>query len=132
MPVSLRNYQYVSNVGDLKCVLNLEYRPRLFGSLYGALFVDSSNVWTFSEARKSLEYDILGDGVGKRFEASKFLTDFAVGAGVGIRDDLDFFVLRIDWGFVVHDPRYDSKSGYFNFSRFSKSQCLNFAIGYPF
>ena len=132
LPDSLRNYQYVSNVGDLKCVFNLEYRPRLFGSLYGALFVDAGNVWTFSDAKKSLEYDILGDGVGKKFDASKFLTDFAVGAGVGIRYDLDFFVLRIDWGFVVHDPRYDSKSGYFNFPRFSKGQCLNFAIGYPF
>jgi outer membrane protein assembly factor BamA len=94
--------------------------------------VDAGNVWTFSDAKKSLEYDILGDGVGKKFDASKFLTDFAVGVGVGIRYDLDFFVLRIDWGFVVHDPRYDSKSGYFNFPRFSKGQCLNFAIGYPF
>ena len=127
-------YHYVSNVGDMKCLFNLEYRPRLFGSLYGAVFLDAGNVWAFENQERTEsdpDYKYLGNGLDRKFKGNKFLTDFAVGAGVGIRYDLDFFVLRLDWGFVLHDPS-SQKSGYFNFPRFSKGQCLNFAIGYPF
>lgn len=128
-------FRYVTNVGDVKGVVNVEYRPRLFGSLYGALFVDAGNVWDLEEEslidEDSNMYDVLGSGVGRRFRASEFLADLAVGAGVGIRYDLDFFVLRVDWGFVVHDPS-SRKCGYFNFPGFRNGQCLNFAIGYPF
>lgn len=127
-------YRYVSNVGDMKCVMNLEYRPRLFGSLYGALFIDAGNVWSFDEAERSVDdpdYKYFGDGLGGKFKAGKFLSDFAVGAGVGVRYDLDFFVLRVDWGFVLHDPS-SYRTGYFNSPGVFKGQCLNFAIGYPF
>ena len=135
-----QDYDYVNNNGSMKFVVNLEYRPRLFGSLYGALFLDAGNVWDFDDESRSV---IMSDestqtsasyaaDSGRTFKLNKFLTDLAVGAGVGIRYDLDFFVLRLDWGFVIHNPRGDSKSGYFNFPGFSKGQCLNFAIGYPF
>ena len=70
--------------------------------------------------------------LGGDFKASKFLNDLAVGIGVGIRYDLDFFVLRLDWGYALHAPYETSKGGYFNIPSFSKSHCLNFAIGYPF
>lgn len=127
-------YRYVSNVGDMKCVMNLEYRPRLFGSLYGALFIDAGNVWSFDEAERSVDdpdYKYFGDGLGGKFKANRFLSDFALGAGVGVRYDLDFFVLRVDWGFVLHDPS-SYRTGYFNSPGIFKGQCLNFAIGYPF
>ena len=37
---------YLDQTGDMKLQANLEYRPRLFGNLYGALFLDAGNVWT--------------------------------------------------------------------------------------
>ena len=52
-----------------------------------------------------------------------------VDVGLGIRYDLDFFVLRLDWGFAIHNPY---TSGFVNCGSFRKAQVLNFAIGYPF
>lgn len=133
-------FRYVTNTGDMKLVLNLEYRPRLFGSLYGAIFLDAGNVWDFKESvieshtqNNNNESRIdLGDGQRRSFKLNHFLNDLAVGTGVGIRYDLDFFVLRIDWGIAIHTPYSETTSGYFNMPRFSKAQCINFAIGYPF
>lgn len=122
-----RDLQYVEALGDLKLLANIEYRPRLFGSLYGALFIDAGNTW--------IEHNLPddpGDGFHRRFSFGRMLDDIAVDAGLGIRYDLDFFVLRLDWGFIVHAPYNTGKSGYFNIPSFSKAQCLNFAIGYPF
>lgn len=118
---------YLFHNGDVKAVLNLEYRPRLFGSLYGALFIDAGNIWAktdkmFDEEEKEF--------VGKLGNAMKF--DVGVDVGVGLRYDLDFFVLRLDWGFAIHNPYPTEKSGFFNMRDFSRMQCINFAIGYPF
>lgn len=124
-----RDVQYLMCNGDIKMMMNLEYRPHLFGSLYGALFVDAGNVWDRKEyfANNSAEYG------GHRMLTLKNLgNDIAVDAGFGIRYDLDFFVIRLDWGFVVHAPYDTGKSGYFNMPSFKKGQCINFAIGYPF
>lgn len=132
-------FRYVTNTGDMKLVLNLEYRPRLFGSLYGAFFLDAGNVWDFKESvidnptkDKSESRIDLGDGTRRSFKPEHFLNDLAVGTGIGLRYDLDFFVLRIDWGIQIHTPYSERTSGYFNAPKFSKAQCINFAIGYPF
>ena len=136
--VSEENMEYLTNVGDIKLVMNLEYRPRLFGSLYGAIFLDAGNVWTFEDysdhnptGNQEVE-NFMQSLSGGRFKASRFLNDLAVGVGFGIRYDLDFFVLRLDWGIAIHYPYQTSKGGYFNVPSFGKAHCLNFAIGYPF
>lgn len=141
-------YAYVTNVGDMKLVANLEYRPRLFGSLYGALFLDMGNIWNLSKDSKILSVDnpdgttaddltviddvLKGNAADGKLRASNFLEDLALNVGVGIRYDLDFFVLRLDWGFALHTPYSNRTDGYFNMPNFGKAQCLNFAIGYPF
>ena len=104
----------------MKLQANLEYRPRLFGNLYGALFLDAGNVWT-------LRSD--SDRPGAVFKPKNILKEMALGTGVGIRYDLDFFVLRLDWGIGLHLPY---RNGFYNFDRFKDSQSLHFAIGYPF
>lgn len=133
-------YSYVTNVGDIKLVMNLEYRPHIFGSLYGALFVDAGNVWNFKESTSGVEdgdtdnsyHRYLGNSEDATFKLSNLPKDLALGIGVGLRYDLDFFVLRVDWGIALHTPYDTGKTGYFNIPKFSRAQCLNFAIGYPF
>lgn len=119
-----KEMNYLLANGDMKLKFSLEYRPRLFGSLYGAAFIDAGNVWCLDKSRRDTE------GMGFKFK--NLPKDLAVDAGVGIRYDLDFFIIRLDWAFIVHAPYDTGKSGYFNTPRFSKAQCLNFAIGYPF
>ena len=70
---------------------------------------------------------------GMTFKASRFFNDIALGTGVGLRYDLGFLVVRLDWGIALHIPCNNGVSGYFfNVQRFKDLHTLNFAIGYPF
>lgn len=111
---------YMDQTGDLKFQANLEYRPRLFGNLYGALFLDAGNVWALRDD---------GYRSGSKFQPKNFLKEMALGTGIGIRYDMEFFVLRLDWGIGLHVPY---KNGIYNMKSFGDSQSLHFAIGYPF
>lgn len=114
-------FAYLYHTGDTKVVINAEYRPHLFGSLYAALFADIGNVWSLRHSvRENFKEAGYGDPAKK---------DVGIDVGVGIRYDLDFFVLRLDWGFAIHNPY---SGGFINCGKFSKAQVLNFAIGYPF
>lgn len=117
---SSADINYLDQTGDLKFVANLEYRPRLFGNLYGALFLDAGNVWNLHND----EYR-----PGGKFKMKNALKEMALGTGIGLRYDMDFFVIRIDWGIGLHVPY---KSGFYNVGSFADSQSIHFAIGYPF
>lgn len=118
---------YIFQNGDVKFVCNLEYRRQLFGSLQGAVFLDAGNVWNVHERT-----DADGNAIATKFQLKNMLKEMAVGTGVGIRYDLDFLVLRLDWGIGLHVPYTTEKSGFFNTDGFKKNQTLHFAIGYPF
>ena len=111
---------YLDQTGDMKLLFNLEYRPRLFGNLYGAVFLDAGNVWSLKDNDYRPE---------SKFEFKNMFSQMAMGTGVGLRYDLDFFVIRVDWGIGLHLPY---KSGFYNVPSFKKSQTLHLAIGYPF
>ncbi len=117
------NYAYLDQTGDIKLEMNLEYRFNLFGSLYAATFLDAGNVWLMKsdDARPDAQ-----------FKPTTFFRQLATGTGVGIRYDLDFFVLRLDLGIALHVPYDTGKSGYYNIPKFRDGLGLHFAIGYPF
>ena len=116
-------YSYIDQTGDIKFVANLEYRPKLWGDLYGALFLDMGNVWNMHEQ----EYSPNG-----KFEAKNFLKQMAVGTGVGVRYDMGMFVIRLDWGVGLHLPYETGKGGFYNIPKFKDSHSLHLAVGYPF
>ena len=146
---------YLMRNGDMKLVANLEYRTPLFGNLKGAIFLDAGNVWRlrpFDIGPKEEwinEEFVDEDGNkytgeeayaimrlwtdGMTFRASRFINDIALGTGVGLRYDMGFLVIRLDWGWALHIPCDNGVSGYFfNVKRFKDLHTLNFAIGYPF
>ena len=114
---------YVEQIGDIKIQCNLEYRPHLVGSLYGALFLDAGNVWT-------MHYDE-GRPEGY-FRIKNIFKDMALGTGIGFRYDISYFTIRLDWGIGLHVPYETGKSGFYNISQFKDAQALHFAIGLPF
>ena len=116
-------YSYIDQTGDIKFVANLEYRPKLWGDLYGALFLDMGNVWNMHEQ----EYSPNG-----KFEAKNFLKQMAVGTGIGVRYDMGMFVIRLDWGVGLHLPYETGKGGFYNIPKFKDSHSLHLAVGYPF
>ena len=116
-------YSYIDQTGDIKYLMNLEYRQKVWGDLYGALFLDAGNVWSL----RNHEYSPLG-----KFDVDKFFGQLAVGTGVGVRYDMGMFVIRVDWGIGLHVPYDTGKSGIYNIRRFKDAQSLHFAVGYPF
>ena len=111
------------NRGDFMLEANAEYRFKLMSNLYGATFLDMGNVWALDEDYLWKDCSLSG---------SPFFKTLAVGTGVGLRYDLQFLVLRLDLGIGIHAPYDTSKSGYYNFEKFSDSLGIHFAIGYPF
>ena len=144
---SNRQESSVIQNGDMKLVANLEYRPRLFGNLEGAVFLDAGNVWfnrinpydesdfdesyTPEEVAYKIDYmDQIMDAA--KFHPSQFFKQLALGTGIGLRYNLGFLVVRIDWGLALHMPYNTGRSGYFNVNSFKDAHTLHFAIGYPF
>ena len=122
---------YIFNNGNIKLVANLEYRRRLFGGLSTALFLDVGNVWNYNinTGDDPVINAYLEPG---NFRFDRFFRQLAVGTGVGIRYDLDFLVIRLDWGVGLHLPFDTGKGGFYNIDSFKDNQTLHFAIGYPF
>lgn len=121
-------YSFLLQNGDVKLQANLEYRTRLFGNLQGAIFLDMGNVWDLDKAHSS----VTGETDDIQFRVGSFWKQMAVGTGVGLRYDLDFLVLRLDWGIGLHVPYETNKSGFYNIPRFKDGQALHLAVGYPF
>ncbi|HNR56215.1 MAG TPA: BamA/TamA family outer membrane protein, partial [Flavobacteriales bacterium] len=82
-------------VGEIRIEANLEYRFKLIGYLEGALFTDVGNIW-------NRQKDSSRPGV--EFEVDDFLSELAVGTGVGARLNFDFFIVRFDLGMQTKDP----------------------------
>ena len=138
-----KQFAYLMQNGDIKLLGNLEFRTRLSGNLHGAVFLDAGNVWKLStsQAEPNENYtDEQLDFFNKytennklaQFRVSRLLDQTALGTGVGLRYDLGFLVIRLDWGVALHLPYDTGHSGYFNWGKFKDAQALHFAIGYPF
>ena len=116
--------------GDIKLETNAEYRFGIYRFIKGALFVDAGNVWL----QKSNPANI-----GSPFAFGSFMNELAVGAGVGLRVDVSFFVLRFDLAMPLRKPwLVDNHRWVINQIDFSsptwrtQNLILNIAIGYPF
>ena len=119
-----RQLGYLIQNGEIKLVGNIECRTRLFGDLNGAVFLDAGNVWDFTD-------EFVPDG-GFPTTLKDFVKQTALGTGVGLRYDMGFLVIRLDWGLALHCPYQTEKSGYFNVPSFKNAHTLHFAVGYPF
>ena len=116
--------------GDLKLETNAEYRFNIYSYFKGALFVDAGNVWLLKSNPAN---------TGSPFMLSKFMDQFAVGAGFGLRVDVSFFILRFDLAMPLRKPwleenhRWVTNQIDFGSSAWRKENLvLNVAIGYPF
>lgn len=89
---------------------NFEYRftvaKKFFGAtLKGAAFVDIGNVWNLRKGESILAAtpDLDEQTV---FKLSKFAQQLAVGTGLGLRYDVQYFVFRFDVGLKLKDPQF--------------------------
>lgn len=111
---------FFDQTGNIRLEANVEYRFPLFSYLKGAVFADAGNIWN-SKANEAL------DGQGKF--SSNFISELGMGAGVGVRVDIQGFVLRFDLAAPFHDPSLPEGER-LDFQ--ADNPVFNFAIGYPF
>lgn len=115
---------FVDQRGDVKLEGNIEYRFDIVGALKGATFIDVGNIWLWNKDE---------DRPGAQFQAD-FLQELAVGTGLGLRFDFNFFILRFDLGFPLRRPEgwVADDIDFGSSSWRSDNLVFNIAIGYPF
>ena len=116
---------FINQTGNIKFDINLEYRTYLFWKLHGAVFVDAGNVWTTRD---------YSDQQGGKFTFDNFYKQIAVAYGLGLRLNLDYFVLRFDGGMKAVNPVYSDSRRHFPIihPKFSRDFTFHFAVGLPF
>lgn len=113
---------YFDQTGTFKLELNAEYRFPIVSIVRGAVFLDAGNVWLLKNDPGR---------PGGQLKGSTFLRDIAVGAGIGLRFDIQMIVIRGDLGYGIHTPYRNGTPHYFNI-RFKDAFAFHLAIGYPF
>jgi outer membrane protein assembly factor BamA len=114
----------IDQVGDIKLLGQAEYRFVIYKFLEGATFADFGNIWLIRQ-------DI--DRPGGTFKFDQFLNEFALGAGVGLRLNLGFFVFRLDAAYPLRDPtKPNGEKWMFTYLKPLDDLRLNIGIGYPF
>ena len=103
------NYKYhldtnrtVTQIGDIRLGGSVEYRFSLGALFKGAVFTDFGNIWTYKE-----------DSRMAKFELKNALKEMALATGLGLRLDLDYFVIRLDVGVPIYNPAYADGARWF-------------------
>jgi len=117
----------IEKTGDVLLVTNAEYRFAIApGLLDGAFFLDAGNIWQITSTATPVT----------RFEIDRFYKQLAFNTGIGMRLDLSFFTIRLDWGIPLHDP--SETEDHWVIKTVTQKRwildrtVLNIAVGYPF
>jgi len=110
------------NEANLKISLSIEYRKEILGKLKGAIFIDSGNIWNVS--------DNVSDN-SMKFNSIKDLSELAVGTGIGLRYDFNFFIFRLDTAFKTYNPSKNKTERWLTDLALKKA-VFNIGINYPF
>ena len=115
--------------GDIKLEMNVEYRGTIYKFIKYGIFVDAGNIWLSHKDE---------DMPNAEFQINRFYKEIGFGAGVGLRLDFGFFIIRLDAALPIYDPSQppalrwigtetvDGKTG------LNKSINFTFGIGHAF
>jgi outer membrane protein assembly factor BamA len=115
---------FFNQSGDIKLDLNLEYRSHFFWKLEMAAFIDAGNIWTIRNYEGQ---------EGGTFRLNSFYKEIAIGYGLGLRIDFDYFLIRFDCGEKAYDPAKRGKDRWtFLHPNLKENFAWHIAVGYPF
>ena len=121
-------FQIASQAGETKLEFDLELRQKLFWKFEGALFAEAGNVWDFQNPDEDVsDYPFPVDRV-------PWIETFGLDWGVGLRLNLNFILLRLDWGLKIFEPSLDGNDRWIRPVEWFKSggSSIHFGVGYPF
>ena len=110
---------YVPGVGDVQFDVGLEFRKELTEVFEAAWFTDAGNVWIHQTSSSS-----------PAEEALFTLRSLAWGAGLGLRLDFEFFLLRLDGALRLYDPSQGESERWIG--QASPRGMVHLGIGHPF
>ncbi len=116
--------EYPMRLADVKLEANLELRFPIWGIMHGATFFDLGNIWKL----KSNPAKYSDSAV---FYADRFYRQLGFNTGLGVRFDIKFAVLRLDWGIQLHNPNNPAGERWIHNFRWDNT-AINFGVGYPF
>lgn len=119
-----QNTPYPVQMGDMRLEGNIEFRFPIWDMFYGATFFDVGNVWYLGRDKQ----EVPADGI---FHFNKFYKQLGFNTGLGLRLDITFVILRLDWGLQLHNPNRPVGERWIHDFRW-KNMALNFGVGYPF
>lgn len=127
-PGSYYAENYFECSGDIKIELNLEYQGTLYKALKYAIFTDVGNIWLSSQ------YEGMPNA---EFSFNRFYKELGFCVGAGLRIDLGFFIIRLDYGVPIYDPSIPEGNRWIQRSWLDNkwwkwSQGLQFGIGHAF
>ncbi|MBC8767759.1 BamA/TamA family outer membrane protein [Arenibacter sp. BSSL-BM3] len=125
--------------GNLRLEGNLEYRFPIWSYLKGAVFADAGNVWLtydieIPEDEPAASREFNEELLAKGKYSSNWAKELGIGVGLGLRVDIQSFVLRFDFASPLQLP-YLPEGERIRIPFFdggSNNVIFNFAIGYPF
>lgn len=124
-------------IGDIKLETNIEIRFPISSWIEGATFIDAGNIWLINQ--DSLR-------AGGHFTTQNFIQEIGIGAGLGLRMDLSFFIIRLDFALPIRNPALPIKQRWIGYKRLYEYSGyednsirrdffpwqFNLGIGYPF
>lgn len=127
-PLDFDVASFFDQAGDIKLEANVEYRFPLFPYFKGAWFVDAGNIWLLRD----------NPALGGGSFGPDWIQEVGVGAGFGLRIDVEILVLRFDLATPLRKPwlpngeRWTTSFQPGNRDWRRDNLNLVFAIGYPF
>ncbi len=125
--------QTVNNIdqfGDIRLLMNVEYRFPIYSVFRGATFFDAGNVWLLDKVEGR------DDG---QFKWNEFYKEVAWNTGLGLRLDVEYIAARLDLGIPLYSPyevegerwiHQSPEQGVFPW--LGQNVVLSLGIGYPF
>jgi len=125
-----------------KLLASVEYRFPIIKKLKGALFADAGNIWYMPWVADDLretgqsEEDVDAFIENFTFRTGTVFKGTALGGGLGLRYDFNFFIFRLDMGLKLHNPQNYNTPGkrpWIYVPGLKWDQVVfNLALGYPF
>lgn len=128
---SPQDVNFFDQTGEIKLEFTTEYRFDLYSYLKGAVFVDAGNIWLLNET--------INDSGEGAFKIDSFYKEIAVGSGLGLRVDFNYFVIRLDAAFPLRKPFLNEglkwtldRLDFLSQNWREENLVWHLAIGYPF
>lgn len=94
------------NTAPIKLLSSIEYRFTVYKAFKSALFIDAGNIFYENLPIRGTDKMVKDYHPEQILAASNFFSSLALGTGIGLRYDFNFFIIRVDVGIPLYNPAF--------------------------